>query len=258
MAPPTTSGATRTTPVPASNGSGVGPYLVPPPGALVNEATDARENETSGSAVPVGIGMGAIVRIPIPGSGGLYISLTPRGYVPPGGSTSTLFLQDVTGKQHLRLDYGYNKVSGRVDYHWNQKGTFDRFGIKDHTTVGEAGEALYKGAKWFKYGGRVLLIAGAALDIYSIVVAKKRWRQVARVASGWAGSWAGCEVVGAAGAAGGSVEPGGGTALGGLGGCILGGVAGYFGASWAAGHVYDWVEETFFEPVPEISAEGAP
>lgn len=204
----------------------------------------------------MGTGIAAVARIPIPGTNGLHLELTPRGWTPPGGSTSTVFLQDATGKRQLRLDYGFNKASGRYDYHWNQSKTFSTFGIPDHTTVGKAGEALYKGAKYFRYGGRVLLVAGAAVDIYSIVVAKNRWRQTTRVASGWAGSWAGCEAGGALGAAGGTlVEPGGGTVVGGFGGCIAGGIAGYWGASWAAGHAYDWVQETLFEPVPAESRE---
>ena len=210
--------------------------------------------EPMSGAVQVGVGLASVVRIPVPNSGGLFIELSPAGYVPKAGSTSTLFIQSLDGKQQLRLDYGYNKVSGKVDYHWNQKGTFDRFGIKDHTTVGKAGEALYKGARYFKYAGRVLLVVGLAVDVYSIVVAEKKWRQVAKVAAGWAGATAGCETVGAGGAyAGTFVEPGLGTAVGGILGCVVGGIGGYAGASWAAGRTYDWVEETFFTRVPEFS-----
>ncbi|MGI8742117.1 MAG: hypothetical protein ACR2NN_06030 [Bryobacteraceae bacterium] len=218
-------------------------------GAGTNGLSD-QDSGMSGSAVAVGVGTASVVRIPVPGSNGLYIELQPRNF--KGPSTSTLFIQDITGKKHLRLDYGPNKVTGRIDYHWNQKGTFAEFGIQGHTPVGRAGEALYKGAKYFKYGGRVLLVVGIAMDVYSIVVAKKRWRQVARVSAGWAAATAGCEVFGAWGAGVGSVEPGGGTAVGGLLGCAVGGIAGYAGASWAAGEVYDWVEETFFEPLPAV------
>jgi len=220
--------------------------------------SQANDDASMSGSIAVGIGTPSVARIPVPGTRGLFIELSPRGYVPKAGSTSTLFIQDATGKRHLRLDYGYNKNSGRVDYHWNQKGTFNELGIADHTTVGPEGEALYKAAKYFKYGGRVLLVVGAAVDIYSIVVAKKRWRQVVKVAAGWAGAWAGAEALGAGGAALGSVEPGLGTAAGGLVGGIVGGVAGYFGASWAAGHAYDWVEETYFERVPESDPEGGP
>lgn len=218
----------------------------------------ASENGISGSAFAVGTGIASVVRIPVPGMSGLHIELSPRGWTPKGGSTSTLFIQDLTGKRHLRLDFGFNKSTGGVDYHWNQKGTFSDFGIKDHSPAGSAGEALFKGARYLRYGGRVLLVVGLAVDVYSIIVAKKRWRQVAKVAAGWAGAWAGCEGVGALGAGGGTfVEPGLGTAIGGIGGCIVGGIGGYAGASWAAGHAYDWIEETFFEPVPEIKPSEA-
>lgn len=221
--------------------------------------SDANDNGVSGSAFVVGTGIASVARIPVPGSNGLFVELSPRGWTPKTGSTSTLFIQDVTGKRHLRLDFGFNKNSGGVDYHWNQKGTFNDFGIKGHAPAGSAGEALYQGAKYLRYGGRVLLVVGLAMDVYSIVVAKKRWRQAVRVAAGWAGAWAGCEGVGALGAGGGSfLEPGLGTAIGGIGGCIVGGIGGYAGASWAAGHAYDWVEETFFEKVPEFPAQEVP
>jgi hypothetical protein len=210
------------------------------------------ESDVSGSAVAVGAGVSSVARIPVPGSNGLFVELSPRGWVPKAGSTSTLFIQDSSGGRHLRLDYGYNKATGGIDYHWNQSGTFEQFGIANHTPAGAGGEALYRGARYIRYGGRVLLVAGLALDVYSIVVAKKRWRQAARVASGWAGAWVGCEAVGAGFAGLGTfVEPGGGTAVGALAGCVVGGIGGYAGASWAAGQVYDWVEETYFEPAPE-------
>jgi hypothetical protein len=208
------------------------------------------------SGITVGTGVGSVTRIPVPGTEGLFIELTPRGYVPASGSTSTLFIQDLAGKRQLRLDYGPNKSTGGTNYHWNQKGTFKHMGIPGHTPVGGGGKALYQGARYFKYGGRALLVIGAAIDLYSIVVAKKRVRQALRVAAGWTGAWAGCKVVGAGGAAVGTfVEPGGGTAVGGFAGCFVGGIGGYAGASWAAGHAYDWIEETFFEPVPEAAFE---
>jgi hypothetical protein len=203
----------------------------------------------------VGTGVAAVTRIPVPGSNGLFVELTPRGRQPVGGSTSTVFIQDGSGRRQLRLDYGYNKKTGGVDYHWNQSGTFDQFGIEDHTPAGPAAEALYSGARYFRYAGRVLLVAGAAADLYSIVVAKQRWRQVARVAGGWVGAEAGCQLIGAGGAFAGTLaEPGLGTAVGALVGCMAGGVGGYAGLSWAAGRAYDWVEETYYETVPEASA----
>lgn len=223
--------------------------------APVPQPSDDDWHPVASGAVPVALGIGSVVHIPVPGSKGLFIAFSPRGYVPKGGSTSTLFIQDAAGRRQLRLDYGYNKSTGVADYHWNQKGTFSEFGITDHTPAGSTGEALYEGAKYFKYGGRVLLVVGAAIDIYSIVVAKKKLRQVAKVASGWAGASAGCELAGAyVAGAGTAVEPGGGTAAGGVAGCIVGGFFGYLGFSWAAGKAYDWVEETYFEDVPQVPA----
>lgn len=243
-------------PEPGPLQSAVPPHTAETP--VCADESSAKGNQVAGSALAVGTGAASIARIPVLGTNGLYVELRPRGWTPKTGSTSALFIQDVTGKRHLRLDFGFNQNTGAVDYHWNQKGTFDNFGIKDHAPAGPAGEALYQGAKYFRYGGRVLLVVSLAADFYSIVVAKKRWRQVARVAAGWAGAWAGCEGVGALGAEGGTmIEPGLGTGIGGLGGCIVGGIAGYAGASWAAGHAYDWVEETFFEPLPEISQPEA-
>lgn len=212
------------------------------------------ESPLSGSAVLTGNGMASVARIPVPGTNGLFLELTPRGRIPRGGSTSTVFIQDLAGRRQLRLDYVYNPTTNSVNYHWNQEGTYREFGVTDHSVVGAGEEALFKGAKYFRYGGRLLLVAGAALDIYSIVVARRRLRQIARVVAGWAGAWAGCEAVGAAGTLAGTfVEPGLGTAVGGFLGCAAGGIGGYAGASWAAGHAYDWVEETFFEPLPEAS-----
>jgi hypothetical protein len=43
-----------------------------------------------------------------------------------------------------------------------------------------------------------------------------------------------------------------GSAVGGISGCIIGGVAGYYGGSIVGGEVYDWADATFFTPVPEV------
>src|SRR5262245_23735215 len=117
--------------------------------------------------IPYAIGQASVVRIPIPGTNGLCIELTPRGWTPQGGSTSTLFFQDATGKRHLRLDYGYNVKTKTIDYHWNQKGTFNQFGIPDHAPAGTAGEIAYNAAKYFRYAGRVLVVVGVAVDVVS-------------------------------------------------------------------------------------------
>lgn len=223
--------------------------------ALQNEGAPRAQGSPdamSGSSLVVGSGMAAIVRIPVPGTGGLALELSPRGWVPKGGSTSTLFVQSLDGKRNLRLDYGYNVTTKSVNYHWNQKGTFQEFKIADHALAGGGGKALYNVAKVAKVAGRGLLVVGAVIDAVSIVQAKKRWRQVAKVLAGWGGAWVGCKAIGAAGAAGGTlVEPGGGTAVGGFVGCAVGGALGYFGSSLAAESLYDWVEETWYDPLPQ-------
>ncbi|HLK82767.1 MAG TPA: hypothetical protein VKT99_14910 [Xanthobacteraceae bacterium] len=204
-------------------------------------------------AVPfmAGPGVASVARIPVPGTSGLAVELSPRGFVPQGGSTSTVFIQDVTGKRHLRLDYGYNVKTQTIDYHWNQKGTFKTFGIADHTPVGAAGRVAYKAAKYLKYGGRILLVVGIVSDAWSIVKSSQPLRRTAQVVGGWAGAWAGCEAGGAGGAAvGGALGEGVGAAPGGIIGCIGGGIGGYFFGSKVGGFVYDWAENTFFTPLP--------
>ena len=192
----------------------------------------------------------------MPGPGRLAIELSPRNF--KGKSTSTLFIQDATGKKVLRLDYGYNVKTKTVDYHWNQKGTFADFGIADHTPVGRAGATLYQGARAFKYLGRVMLVVGIAVDTYSIVVASNPLRRSTQVVSAWAMAWAGAETFGEGGAAGGaalgSVVPGLGTAAGGAVGGLVFGIAGGIGGYWAGSkmgaEIYDWTAETHFLPLP--------
>jgi hypothetical protein len=205
--------------------------------------------------VPFAIGQSSVVRIPIPGTNGLCIEFRARGKVPASGSTSTLFFQDTTGKRHLRLDYGYNVKSKTIDYHWNQKGTFQQFAIPDHTTTGKLGREGYQAAKYFRYAGRLLLVVGVSMDVVSIVRASKPIRRASEVVAGWATAWVGCKVVGAGGAAAGTAAaPGPGTAIGGVAGCIIGGIGGYYGGSSIGGMIYDWAEDTVFLDVPQVSA----
>jgi hypothetical protein len=163
-----------------------------------------------------------------------------------------MFIQDITGKRHLRLDYGFNTRTRSIDYHWNQKGTYNNFGIADHTTVGSAGRLAYKAAKYLKWGGRVLLVVGIATDLWSIVKSSNPLRRTTQVVTGWTGAWAGCEVGGqAVGAVGTFFEPGGGTAVGGFLGCIGGGIGGYIFGSKVGGIIYDYADGTFFTNLPD-------
>src|SRR5258708_39217304 len=127
--------------------------------------------------------------------------------MPKSGSTSTLFIQDALGKKNLRLDYGYNVKTQTVNYHWNQKGTYQIFGIADHTPVGTAGRMVYKSARYFRYAGRALAVVGVALDVYSVVVADKPLRQATKVAAGWAGARGGGQGGGGGGGPGGPPRP---------------------------------------------------
>lgn len=210
-------------------------------------------NDLMSGGVPYSIGQASVVRIPVPGTEGLCIELKPRGFVPQGGSTSTLFIQDSKGARHLRLDYGYNIRTKTVDYHWNQKGVHANFGITDHTTVGRGGQAVYKAAKYFKYAGRVIIVTAVALDVVSIVRASKPPRRASEVVTGWALAWVGCKAGGATVGAVGTFATPIGTAIGGVIGWIVVGAGGYYADSAIGGEVYDWAEGTFFSPVPEIA-----
>jgi hypothetical protein len=219
------------------------------PGTMI----EAQSVPVSGE-IPFVLGAASMIPIPVPGTKGLCIQLSPRGWVPKNGTTSTLFIQDALGKRNLRLDYGFNVKTGTVNYHWNQKGTFQTFGIADHTPVGSVGQVVYRSARYFRYAGRVLAVVGIAADVYSVVKADRPLKQATKVVAGWAGAWAGCKVVGAGGAwVGSAVTPGMGTAIGGVVGCLVGGFIGYEGASRTAGRLYDWAD-AHFTAVPEVAA----
>ena len=219
------------------------------PRAAVSAPASTSETPWMG-AIPVGLGLPSAVRIPIPGTNGLAIELSPRGRVPAAGSNSTLFFQDVSGKRNLRLDYGYNVKTKSVNYHWNQSGTHANFGVADHTPVGRIGTAAYRAAKYVRYTGRVLLVVGVVVDVVSIVQSDRPLRRASQVVAGWAAAWAGCELAGAGGAALGTLAMPIGTAAGGVVGCVIGEV----GGSIVAGGVYDWAEGTRFTPLPEVAA----
>jgi hypothetical protein len=198
-----------------------------------------------------GAGVASLIRIPVPGPGNLAIELSPRNF--NGRSTSTLFIQDPNGKALLRLDYGRNPRTNTYDYHWNQKGTFKTFGIEDHTPVGRAGVMLYRGARAFKYLGRGLVVIGATTDLISIAVASNPLRRSVQVVSAWALAWLTARAAGTVGAEiGTAVEPGLGTAVGGLVFAFAGGVAGYWAGETDAGAVYDWAADTRFDRLPEV------
>jgi len=252
-APGTVGGQAEVEPIDAGTSARIGMPMAAPDRATagVHSPSAATDAPTSGG-IPYAIGQASVVRIPVPGTNGLCIELRPRGRVPATGSTSTLFFQDVTGKRHLRLDYGYNVKTRTIDYHWNQRGTHADFGIADHSPAGRAGEAAHTAARYFRYAGRVLVVVGVAVDVVSIAQASRPMRRASEVVAGWAAAWAGCKVVGAGGAALGLLASPLGSAVGGISGCVIGGIGGYYGGSAIGGEVYDWAESTFFTPLPEV------
>ena len=196
-------------------------------------------------------GLAALVRIPVPGTN-LCIELDPRGWVPKGGSTSTLFFQDIKGKKHLRLDYGFNVKTNSVNYHWNANNSTGHFGYGDHQVAGAAGKYVYQAAKYFKWGGRIIGIVGMTLDAVSVVQADRPMRRATEVVSAWALARVGCVAVGEYGAGVGVAGGPYGIAAGGIGGCLIGGIAGYWAGekmAQAAFIVYDWADETVFTPL---------
>jgi len=208
-------------------------------------------------------GLPAVIRIPLPGPGNLALSLSPpNGW--KGKSTSTLFIMENKWRG-LRLDYGFNVKTKTIDYHWNRTGFASRFpNIANHMPAGRLGAALYQSARAFRYGGTALVVVGALLDLESIVTASNPLRRSTAVVSAWAMAWVGARGAGALGAeVGTAVEPGAGTAIGGLVFAIGGGIAGYWAGENAGEAVYDWAADTKFiglipVPVPADMLDRVP
>jgi hypothetical protein len=199
-------------------------------------SSESRGDQVS-QGVPIGIGAASSTRIPV--GGGLGLELSPRGFVPPGGSTSSAFIQDLSGKTHLRLDQGFNVKTNQSDIHFNQRGTFARFGIANHTLAGPGSRLLHHSANTLRVVGRPLLPIGIGLEAVSIATAENRPRAAVRGVSGLAGAFAGAKAGGAGGAL--LFSPSGpGAIAGGLGGAILGGVGGYYGGSIAGESLFDF------------------
>lgn len=217
--------------------------------------SDGADDVPVSGSVPVAAGAGSVVRIPIPGTHNLAVELRPRDPHFKGNTSSTLFIQDVRGKKLLRLDYGRNPTTNNtVNYHWNQKSVHAQFGIADHTVVGRAGRAAYEAARAYRYGGGVLLVVGAAVDVVSVVQADQPLRRATQVVTAWALAWAGCKAVGyVGGGIGTAVEPGFGTAGGAFVGCVIGGYGGYRAGEALGDVVYQWAEHTRFTRLTEVA-----
>lgn len=220
----------------------------------MSERTHPAPDVPLSGAVPAGAGLPAVVRIPVPGTNGLAVELRPRGHVPKTGSTSTVFIQNLQGNRHLRLDYGFNKATQTFEWHWNQKGTHAQFGVGNHQSAGRAAGVAGEVARHYRYAGRALVVVGVALDAVSIVTASRPLRRTAQVVSAWTGAVLGCKGGGAAGAGIGAFFAGAGAAPGGIAGCAVGGFLGYLGGERVGGYLYDWAEGTVFTPLREVRA----
>jgi len=73
----------------------------------------------------------------------------------------------------------------------------DAAGVKAEAPLMEAAEAAAKRLKWagrvrgvFRYGGKILIVVGIALDVYKIYHAKDHLKAVVESAGGWAGATA--------------------------------------------------------------------
>jgi uncharacterized membrane protein YgcG len=132
------------------------------------------------------------------------------------------------------LDYGFNKNSQLFEWHWNQKGTAADFGINNHTSVGATEQLLGEAAKIYRNVGRVLVIAGAVVDVWSIVVSSQPLRRSVGASGAYLGT---------------AVAPGVGTAVGGFLGCTAGSFIGYLTAERTSGHLFDWTQGALFTKI---------
>lgn len=162
----------------------------------------------------------------------------PGSYMPKGGSTSVGFLYNPARPDiGIRLDYGWNKNSQIRDWHWNQKGTFQDLGVRNHATNGNPG-LWGNSLRALKVAGRLSVVYGAYSSVNEIYNSDDRAYEAGRQASGWVGAIAGGELGAQGGAAAGAAVGlwfGGvgaipGAAIGGFVGGVVGGTLG-----WMAG-----------------------
>ncbi len=164
-----------------------------------------------------------------------------------GVSASHAYLNRLTpqagGWKGLRLDHGPNVTTGgSTNWHWNQSGAKNAFGIADHTLASPAASRFGQVMKYAKPLGRVGMGLGIAMDGLSLGQNINESRKTgnwgntveegSRIAGGWGGAWLGAKGGGALGATIGSfICPGIGTAIGGALGGLAGGIGGYLGGS---------------------------
>lgn len=173
----------------------------------------------------------------------------PSRWLQPGAMESRLLTITTNGKQYYSWDAHAPVGKTPHDYfHVNQKGTYALFKDSDHAALAGARLVQARQLRYLKIGGRVFLIVGivvdtvqmgaAAVESYQQKSVKPVVAQAVRVAGGWGAAWAGAKAGVAIGGLAG-VETGPGLVLVAIGGGLIGGAAGYFGADWIA----DWIHE---------------
>lgn len=173
----------------------------------------------------------------------------PARWFQQGAMETRLFTISTNGKQYYSWDAHAPVGKTPHDfYHVNQKGLYNVFGHSDHAPLTGAHLVQAKQLRYLKYGGRVFLVVGVVVDTVQMGNAavqsvqqgsvKPVAAQAVRTAGGWAAAWAGAKAGVALGGLAG-VETGPGMVLTAIGGGLIGGTAGYFGADWIA----DWIYE---------------
>lgn len=183
---------------------------------------------------------------PTPGTNSRF-DLSFRDFSGHPNPTSHAYLNRLTpqasGWKGLRLDHGPNVTTGgSTNWHWNQSGAKNAFGITDHALASPVARGFGQVMKYAKPLGRVGMGLGIAMDGWSLGqnISESRktgnWgntvEEGSRIAGGWGGAWLGAKGGGALGATIGSfICPGIGTAIGGALGGLAGGIGGYLGGS---------------------------
>jgi hypothetical protein len=133
-------------------------------------------------------------------------------------------------------------------YHVNQSGMHGTFGHSNHAGMPARYQVAARNLRVLKIGGRVFLVTGVIIDgalvVRSGVTAVREGTpapvvaQAVRTAGSWGMAWAGAKLGFVAGAAAG-IETGPGLALTAIGGGIIGGALGFFGADCIADLIYE-------------------
>ena len=200
-----------------------------------------------------------------------YLTLDVKGLeplskarIPPNGSTTAIFLyREGKPQKALRIDYhhldAYPNKSGV--WHINTKGGIAKVENSSHLNHAIKPSATSAGrvVTVFKQGGRICLIAGAAMSVIEIYRADKSVRETVRQVSGWGGAIAGGRIGAAVGSkmgmgialAIGQTGPQIATpeelvtvpvfgAIGGVVGGVVGGAVGWMTGTTVSEKAYDW------------------